>query len=70
MNEKVGIELTESMAMLPAASVSGLYFANSNARYFNVGKLTKEQVSSYASRKGKSVKEVEAWLGTVLGYAP
>jgi 5-methyltetrahydrofolate--homocysteine methyltransferase len=63
-----GIKLTESMAMFPAASVSGLYFANPGSRYFAVGKITEEQVQDYAKRKGSSVAEVEKWLGPILSY--
>ncbi|KAJ3607418.1 hypothetical protein NHX12_024469, partial [Muraenolepis orangiensis] len=66
--ETTGIELTESLAMTPAASVSGLYFSNPQARYFAVGKVTKEQVEHYASRKEMPVSEVERWLGPILGY--
>jgi 5-methyltetrahydrofolate--homocysteine methyltransferase len=66
----VGITLTESAAMIPAASVSGLYFAHPQARYFTVGRLGEDQIASYARRKGQSVEEVERWLGTVLAYGP
>ena len=63
-----GIELTDSLAMLPAASVSALVFANPCATYFQAGKLCKDQVSDYAARKGMSVDEAEKWLGPYLGY--
>lgn len=63
-----GITLTESLAMYPAASVSGLYFSHGDSRYFGLGKLTKEQVESYAARKGKSVEEMERWLNANLAY--
>ena len=63
-----GIQLTESLAMLPAASVSGLYFANAASRYFNVGKVQRDQVADYAARKGWTVQEAEKWLGPVLAY--
>ena len=66
--KNVGIELTESFAMLPAASVSGLYFAHPNARYFAVDRLTKDQVANYAKRKDMTVGEVERWLSPNLGY--
>jgi 5-methyltetrahydrofolate--homocysteine methyltransferase len=66
----VGITLTESCAMLPAASVSGIYLAHPQARYFNVGKIGRDQVTAYAARKGVSVAEVERWLGPNLGYEP
>lgn len=68
IQEKTGIGLTESLAMTPAASVSGLYFSNPQASYFAVGKITKEQVEDYARRKETSVEEVEKWLAPVLGY--
>ena len=64
----VGIDLTESGAMRPAASVSGLYFAHPMARYFMVGRLGDDQVRAYASRKGMKVEEVERWLGSNLAY--
>jgi 5-methyltetrahydrofolate--homocysteine methyltransferase len=64
----LGIELTETCAMTPAASVSGLYFAHPDARYFTVGKIGRDQVESYAARKGMSVAEVERWLTPNLGY--
>lgn len=62
------ITLTESLAMYPAASVSGLYFSHPESRYFGLGKITKEQVESYAARKGKTVEEMERWLGANLAY--
>uniref|UniRef100_A0A669CE51 Methionine synthase n=1 Tax=Oreochromis niloticus TaxID=8128 RepID=A0A669CE51_ORENI len=68
IQEKTGIGLTESLAMTPAASVSGLYFSNPQASYFAVGKITKEQVEDYASRKEMNVEEVERWLAPILGY--
>ena len=64
----IQISLTESMAMMPAASVSGFYFANEQSKYFAVGKLGKDQVENYAERKGMTVKEIERWLSPVLGY--
>ncbi|KAF3691467.1 Methionine synthase [Channa argus] len=68
IQENTGIGLTESLAMMPAASVSGLYFSNRQASYFAVGKITKEQVEDYARRKEMSVKEVERWLAPILAY--
>ena len=68
--EAVGMSLTESGAMLPAASVSGLYFAHPQARYFNVGRLGKDQVEDYARRTGESLAEAERWLRTNLAYEP
>jgi 5-methyltetrahydrofolate--homocysteine methyltransferase len=66
----VGIALTEHAAMTPAASVSGLYFAHPQARYFTVGRLGEDQIASYARRKGQSVEEVERWLTSTLAYEP
>jgi 5-methyltetrahydrofolate--homocysteine methyltransferase len=63
-----GIKLTEHYAMHPAASVSGLYFAHPQARYFAVDRLTRDQVEDYARRKGMSVVEIERWLAPNLGY--
>lgn len=63
-----GIELTDSLAMLPAASVSALVFANECSTYFQVGKICKDQVVEYAGRKDMSVQEVEKWMGPYLGY--
>jgi 5-methyltetrahydrofolate--homocysteine methyltransferase len=68
VEKNTGIVLTESLAMVPTAAVSGLYFANANSQYFGVGKITKEQVEDYAQRKGMSLQEAEKWLGPVLGY--
>ncbi len=68
--EHAGMRLTESFAMLPAASVSGLYFAHPQARYFAVDRLTREQVASYAERKGFTLQEAERWLAPNLGYEP
>jgi 5-methyltetrahydrofolate--homocysteine methyltransferase len=65
-----GMSLTENGAMYPAASVSGLYFAHPQARYFAVGRIGRDQVEDYARRKGTSVPEVERWLGPNLGYPP
>jgi len=63
-----GMTLTESCAMMPAASVSGLYFAHPESRYFAVDRITREQVESYAARKGMPVAEMERWLAPNLGY--
>jgi 5-methyltetrahydrofolate--homocysteine methyltransferase len=65
-----GIRLTESYAMHPAASVSGLYFAHPESRYFAVDRITRDQVEDYARRKGMSIAEVERWLAPNLGYEP
>lgn len=63
-----GIKLTESMAMYPAASVSGLYFSHPETKYFTVGKISKDQVLDYHRRKGMSVEEIERWLSPILNY--
>jgi 5-methyltetrahydrofolate--homocysteine methyltransferase len=63
-----GITLTESFAMSPASSVSGLYFANPAAHYFGVGKIERDQVADYAGRKGWDVKTAERWLSPILNY--
>jgi 5-methyltetrahydrofolate--homocysteine methyltransferase len=65
-----GLKLTESYAMWPAAAVSGLYFAHPDARYFGVGKIGRDQIEDYASRKGWSVTEAERWLSPILNYDP
>ena len=67
-NTSIGISLTESFAMAPAASVSGWYFWRPETRYFGVGKISKEQVVDYAERKGFSVSEAERWLAPNLDY--
>jgi 5-methyltetrahydrofolate--homocysteine methyltransferase len=66
--QSAGIRLTESYAMWPAASVSGLYFSHPDARYFAVDLITREQVEDYARRKGMPLKEVERWLAPNLAY--
>jgi len=63
-----GIMLTESFAMWPGSSVSGLYFAHPESRYFSLGKIDRDQVTDYSQRKGMSVAEVERWLGQNLNY--
>ncbi|WP_034383877.1 methionine synthase [Deinococcus sp. YIM 77859] len=68
--EEVGLSLTESGAMFPAAAVSGLYFAHPEAHYFAVGRIGRDQVEDYAERKGWSVEEAERWLGPILAYDP
>ncbi|WP_165795318.1 methionine synthase [Deinococcus koreensis] len=67
--EEIGLQLTESCAMWPAAAVSGLYFAHPDARYFAVGRIGRDQVEDYAARKGMPLDEIERWLGPILGYA-
>jgi 5-methyltetrahydrofolate--homocysteine methyltransferase len=67
---ELGVHLTESFAMLPAASVSGLYFAHPKARYFSVDRISRDQVEAYARRKKMKVRDVERWLAPNLGYDP
>ena len=63
-----GVTLTEHFAMFPAAAVSGWYFAHPQSQYFAVGKITRDQVESYAARKGDSQETVERWLAPNLSY--
>jgi 5-methyltetrahydrofolate--homocysteine methyltransferase len=70
VEERIGMRLTESYAMLPASSVSGLYFAHPEARYFAVGKIDRDQVIDYSRRKGMEVGVVERWLAPYLAYDP
>jgi len=65
-----GIKLTESFAMWPGSSVSGLYFAHPESKYFAVGKLGRDQLLDYHLRKGLTLQEVERWLGPWLNYNP
>jgi 5-methyltetrahydrofolate--homocysteine methyltransferase len=65
-----GITLTESFAMFPTAAVSGFYFSHPKSHYFGVGKVDRDQVTSYAQRKGMSLTETERWLAPILGYDP
>jgi len=65
-----GITLTEHGAMLPAASVSGLYFSHPQAKYFNIGRVGRDQAEAYAKRKGVPIEEVERWLAPNLAYEP
>ena len=67
---RIGMELTTSCAMIPAASVSGLYIAHPESTYFAVGRIDRDQVEDYARRKGMQVREVERWLGPILNYDP
>ena len=68
--KNTAIRLTENFAMYPASSVSGFYFAHPDARYFAVGKISRDQVLDYHVRKGMTVQEVEKWLGPCLNYEP
>ncbi|HVZ90035.1 MAG TPA: methionine synthase [Rhizomicrobium sp.] len=67
---QAGIKLTESFAMWPGSSVSGLYFSHPEARYFGIGKIERDQVEDYARRKGWTVAEAERWLAPILNYNP
>jgi len=70
VEEQIGIILTESCAMYPAASVSGWYFSHPESRYFGLGQIGEDQVKDYAKRKGMSLEEAERWLAPVLNYEP
>ncbi len=70
VEKKAGIQLTDSLAMLPASSVSGWFFSHPEARYFAVGKLERDQVVDYARRAGFELAEAERWLGSHLNYDP
>ncbi len=67
---ELGIELTETFAMSPAASVSGLYLHHPSARYFSIGRIARDQVEDYAARKGQELRETERWLSPNLSYDP
>ena len=67
---QAGMELTESYAMNPPASVSGLYFGHAESHYFGVGKIDRDQVEDYAKRKGWDVALCEKWLAPILNYDP
>jgi 5-methyltetrahydrofolate--homocysteine methyltransferase len=68
VEKNTGITLTDSLAMVPTAAVSGLYFSHPQSHYFGIGKINKEQVEDYAKRKGMAVADAERWLGSVLAY--
>ena len=68
--KKIGVSLTESYAMYPAASVSGVYYAHPDSKYFGLGKIERDQVEDYAIRKGLSTEEIEKWLSPNLNYEP
>jgi 5-methyltetrahydrofolate--homocysteine methyltransferase len=70
VESNTGIQITESFAMWPGSSVSGLYFAHPESRYFSLGKIERDQVEDYSERKGISAAEVERWLGQNLNYDP
>jgi 5-methyltetrahydrofolate--homocysteine methyltransferase len=65
---QVGMSLTESCAMRPAASVSGYYFSHPQSQYFGIGRIDRDQVADYAARKGWDMETAERWLAPVLGY--
>jgi 5-methyltetrahydrofolate--homocysteine methyltransferase len=66
----VGMQLTESLAMLPGSSVSGMYFSHPEAEYFGVGRIDRDQVADYAARKGMQLRDAERWLAPILAYDP
>ena len=68
--QNAGMALTESFAMTPPASVSGLYFGHAGSHYFGVGKIDRDQVEDYARRKGWDVATAERWLAPILNYDP
>ncbi len=68
--QRIGVSLTESYAMWPGSSVSGLYLSHPDSYYFGVAKVERDQVEDYAKRKGMSIAEVERWLGPILNYTP
>jgi len=68
VEKNIGLKLTESFAMYPAAAVSGWYFAHPDSKYFGLGKIAKDQVISFAKRKGMSIDEAEKWLAPTLNY--
>jgi 5-methyltetrahydrofolate--homocysteine methyltransferase len=70
VKKNTGMFITESFAMWPGSSVSGLYFAHPESRYFSLGKIDRDQVVDYSQRKGMSVNEVERWLSPNLNYDP
>jgi 5-methyltetrahydrofolate--homocysteine methyltransferase len=68
VERRAGIRLTESLAMYPGSSVSGLFFAHPDAKYFGVGKIERDQVKDYSARKGMSFADTEKWLQPILNY--
>ncbi len=70
VEEKTGIQITESFAMWPGSSVSGIYFAHPQSRYFSLGKIDRDQVEDYSVRKAMTAPDVERWLGQNLNYDP
>jgi 5-methyltetrahydrofolate--homocysteine methyltransferase len=70
VENSIGLRLTDSYAMYPTAAVSGFYFSHPESKYFAVGKIDRDQLESYAERKGLDVVEAEKWLAPNLGYEP
>ena len=70
VEKNIELRLTDSYAMYPTAAVSGFYFSHPEARYFSVGKIARDQLESYAARKGMRGAEAEKWLSPILGYDP
>jgi 5-methyltetrahydrofolate--homocysteine methyltransferase len=70
VTENTGIQITESYAMWPGSSISGIYFAHPESRFFSLGKIDRDQADDYAQRKNWTLAEVERWLGPNLGYDP
>ncbi|MEK1924344.1 MAG: vitamin B12 dependent-methionine synthase activation domain-containing protein, partial [Rhizobium giardinii] len=68
--EEIGVTLTESFAMWPGSSVSGLYIGHREAYYFGVAKVERDQIEDYAARKDMPIEDVERWLGPILNYVP
>nr|WP_246717182.1 methionine synthase [Oricola nitratireducens] len=68
--DRIGVQLTESFAMWPGSSVSGLYFAHPESHYFGVAKVERDQVEDYAARKDMPMQDIERWLGPILNYVP
>merc|ERR1712137_1542569 len=68
IKEKAGIDLSESLAMLPASAVSALVFAHEDSKYFAVGEIAKDQVEEYGARKGDKLETTERWLRPILSY--
>ena len=66
VEQEIGVKLTESMAMWPASSVSGYYFANPGSKYFGLGKIKKDQLEDYAKRRNISIELAEKWLSPNL----
>jgi len=69
-SERTGVRLTESFAMMPTASVSGMYFSHAQSQYFGVGRIQRDQVQAYAKRKGEDLRVTERWLAPNLAYDP